>query len=663
MAAQRRPYTGGRETPDEPVKAAWVVLLMIGDGYLPGALVVASSFRRMKTVHDLVCMVTPEISASVRETLLQVYDRVVEVPYIEHSAKQFTSKKQVEMYAGWIDRSFTKWNCLKFTEYDKVIFVDADMVALVNCDDLFEMSAPAATYSNPWAYPWKADRGLNNPYLTCEGKARDCDFPHGSTVPPEAVHVAVKTGSFVGAGGLVLLEPSLSWFDALTTLINSEEVFGANFDTVSGADEVSIALTYANAGVAWTHLHQRYQAIPWKQEWVKNDVRIYHYFGRKPWHMDVAEWPDLNDWWDEANRVVAKFPETRRVFYPTIESVTPLDADLAQLRLTSDVRDLIAGRARMSKRYKRDVSRVWRETDSIVERWLMAMVNSNAREHEWAKVYRPTTLDDDFNNKLAGELVEKKIVDSASDAGALVVTILALVDIRLAAYPRPSNSIATCTDSKISYGSHFAADRTERLTTLVSLQGCDAAVAVALRYAVVVSAGQQWGIPQAHVDHLYDNFGVRNEAFASPLNSRLLGKKGATFCSVFPDTDAVFGAVGEFFEQDFNRGGNWVINPPFVESIMERAANVVVKSLSTDNPVTVFFVIPAWTDSAVYRTLHGSNHRVAELRLDGGSYFYEDPLGKRVRTKASSIYFALSTESPDVQATLAAALNHYAALN
>jgi hypothetical protein len=681
MAAPRRPYMGGNNIPDEPQHMAWVVLLMIGDGYLPGALVVAASLRRLKTAHDIVCMVTPDISETVRVALRQIYDRVVEVPYIEHAAKQFKTKSQVSMYAGWIDRSFTKWNCLTLTEYDKVILLDADMVALTNCDDLFEMTAPAATYSNPWAYPWKTEMCLSNPYISKSvanhsrgggrGRGRGsgncrassaCDFPHGAKVPPAAVLTAVTTGSFVGAGGLVLLEPSVSMFDELIALINSEKVFGKNLDTVSGADEVSIALVYASAGVSWTHLHQRYQAIPWKQDWVKCDIRIYHYFGRKPWHMAVAEWQDLSDWWDEADRIVVKFPLMRSVFYPTVESVTPLDADLTQLRLTNDIRHAIAAHARKSPRYKRDAQRAGSETDSIVERWLMTMVNSQSPPHEWATVYRVSPSGGEYNRKLAGELIERKIVSSPADADAILGEVLKLVELRLAGYPGPTNAAATCTDSKISYGSHFSVDVTARIATLIKMRGCDAAVAVALRYAVVVSAGQQWGLPQQHVDYLYDEFNVRNEAFASPLNARLLGKDGAAFCSVFPDTDAPFGAIGEFFAQDLNRGGNWVINPPFVESIMARAANVVVDSMHADHPVTVFFVIPAWTDSEVYRILHGSQLRIAELHLEGGTYFYEDPLGKRVRTRASSIYFALSTESAAIQSGLKAALDHYAAL-
>lgn len=672
---RRRAYRGGNPNPAPPKKCAWVALLMIGKAYAPGALVVAQSLRNMRTKHDLVCMVTDDVPAETVAQLELVYDRIVKVPYIEHPSRRFESSRQVEYYGGWIDKSFTKWNCLMLTEYDMVIFVDADMVAVANIDDLFDLAPPTATYANAWAYPWQRPGGLANPYLTCvPGKEDTCDLPHGARIPPEKVMEALHIGSFVGGATIVGLAPSREHYEALLKLIKEKEVFGLEYKSTSGADEVSIAVFYAQRGVAWTHMHQRYQAIPWKKNWVDRDIRAFHYIGRKPWDQDPDEWSDLADWWSVAKRLVKKYTQLHEVFFPTFTEVTPLDADATQLRITNDIRSLIMTAARSHKinggRHGRGRGRgagrsyqdFWRETDNILERWLMALVNTPGPAESyvsWAKVYRRSTLEDEFNNKLAGELVEKKLVATPTDAGTLVINILTLVDRRLSRIPRPSGAKASCTEENASYGSHFIAPLNPRLARLIELGGCEPAVAVALRYAVVVSTGQQWGLPQAHVDYLYDEFRVRGEAFASPLNARLLGKPDGKFCSIFPDTDAPFGSIGDFFAvppEEFH-SKNWVVNPPFVEELMTRAARRVTDLVGPEHEQTVFFVIPAWTDSEAYTLLHECPYTVAEVRLNPGEYVYEDAAGERRPTKAASIYFALSTEPLEVLKRLEDALH------
>ena len=318
------PAAGGADSGGDK-KCAWVVLLMGGGSYEPGALVVAQSLKALKTRHDVVCMVTADVPAETRARLKEsaLYDAVVDVPYITQKTRPFTSSHQVEMYGGWIDHSFTKWNCLLLTQYRRVLLVDADIVAMANCDDLFELRPPAACYSNPWAEPHQpspsAREGLLNPYLTpsrgSRGGLRWSDPLHGSRVTGDRIEMAVHTKSFVGWGAMVLLEPSAEKHAALLTMIYAAgAVFGEEYNSISGSDEVSIALLYAREG--WTHIHQRYLAIPWKTDWVSCDIRAYHFHGRKPWNSAPTEWPDLAIWWGVAGRVVADHPTFHRLFYP-----------------------------------------------------------------------------------------------------------------------------------------------------------------------------------------------------------------------------------------------------------------------------------------------------------------------------------------------------------
>lgn len=686
-AAARRPYRGGRREPAPEPRCAWVVLLMIGDAYAPGALVVAHSLRAARTRHPLVCMVTHDVPAETRARLLgepgrPIFDRVVEVPYIRRATRRFASQRQEEMYGSWIDRSFTKWNCLAFVEYERVLFIDADMVVLANCDDLFELPPPAASYSHPWARPWQAQGGICSPYVA-EGGA---DIPHGARVPAALVLDALSGArfggsSYVGGGGLVLLEPSAERFAEYLALVGEGEVYGAQFACTSGGDETSIACLYARAGRDWTNIHQRYSAIPWKTEWVSRDIRVYHYLGRKPWEMSREEWPDLADWWGHADRLVAAHPGLRETFYPTVASVAPLDAECAQLRLTNDLRSYVLSTAKQALRTPAERAAAKREINNLLERWLLTMANApraaegegapvagapRAAEGEaapvaWAALYRRSSLEDPFNNKLAGELVEKRLVRSSTAAGELVARVLAVANSRLGQLPRPTGARLLLDETSLRYGSHFRAPLSPRLRLLIALGGEEATARVAMRYAAVGSAGQQWGLPQAHVDRLYREFGVRNEAFASPLNARLLGKRGARYCSLFPDTDSAFGSCGDFFAPGLPAcDGNWVVNPPFIEELMARAArhveSALIEKLAAGAGQTFFFIIPAWADSEVYSLLHLSPFLAAELLCEPGRYYFEEPDGARVDTRAASIYFALSTEPPASRDLLAGAL-------
>jgi Phosphorylated CTD interacting factor 1 WW domain/Glycosyl transferase family 8 len=635
-------------------KCAWVVLVMRGAAYLPGALVVA---RSLKTKHAKVAMVTDDVPEAARAMLRLVYDRVVEVPYVVQASRRMHGKKQAETYAAWADAAHTKWNALTLTDYAKVILVDADMMFLEDCDELFALRAPAACYSLPWAQPWMPRGGALNPYIAPGA----VDFPHGATVPAATVMAALHQETFVGGGFLVLLKPSAERFEKLIAMLRKKAIYGEDYRTHSGPDEASIAEVYARDGIDWTHIHQRYAAIPWKTDWVATeDARARHYHGRKPWDASPDEFPDLADWWRLTVVLAAEHPELRPVFriggaddsvYRT--GTTPaLDAELATFRLTNDLRALVVSHAKKNGSYHLKKDKVWQEIGSILERWIMAMVNTRAVGDP--PVYRSTTLDDAFNNKLAGELADKRwhIARTADEAAELVEKMLALVDRRIA-MPAQSSALVE-TPTEMSYGA-FRVEVTPRLAMLRKMAGDTATMRVALRYAAVLAGGQQWALPQAHVDQLYE-CGVRGEGFASPLNSRLLGKEGVRLCSVFPDTDAAFGFGGSFFEADL-AGVDWIVNPPFIEDILLRTAQRVIAALVV-SPSTFYVVFPLWEDSAGLRLLRASPVARREQVLQPKEYFYEDSAGNRIYTRAASIYLALSSaKTPDVR-KMEAAMRH-----
>ena len=71
-----------RKTIPRP-RYAFVTLVMCGDDYVKEALTLAWSLRQQKTMHELIVMVTPDVSVSAMKLLRKLYDRVIKVQYIK----------------------------------------------------------------------------------------------------------------------------------------------------------------------------------------------------------------------------------------------------------------------------------------------------------------------------------------------------------------------------------------------------------------------------------------------------------------------------------------------------------------------------------------------------------------------------------------------------
>ena len=635
-----------RPDPPEPANCAWVVLLMNGVSYLPGALVVARTLRDVQTRHALVCMVTQDVPSTARAQLrgtahAPLFDEVVEVPLVSHPTRPFRSKKQAELYGGWIDRSFTKWNCLTLTRYARVLLVDADMAFVANCDDLFALPPPAACYSYPWARPYTRG-GVANHYL-----GHGVDLPHGTRIPARQIFRALRSGSFVGWGALVLLEPSTAMFEGLLASIRAEAVFGAEYNSVSGADEVSIAAFYAGVG-DWTHIHQQYLAIPWKLNWVaRAQTKALHYHGRNPWDMNPDEWPDdLSVWWGVAASLVRGDGMLRPVFYPALATptapalATPALAAAAyrELQLTNDLRGLILGRLP-----RRPDS--WPAASAVLGRWIVAIIDSRpaAPEPAWASIYHRgagatcTALARD----LAGGLGLPP-----ADAEGVATAMLSLIANRLAAPPCTPGAVAY-DGTTLAYGPHFKTAVTPRIKQLIRTHGPEKIVSLAIRQAAL--AGER-GISQALADRLYEKCGVRNEAFASPLDARLSGKEGGAFFSASPDTGAEFGSAGDFFGTDLDFSiypGNWLVYPP-AGSWALRAAHAAIGALGTC-PRSVFFITPD-ADPDVLEALRACPYYAGSR---SGGAILEPPADRGSGGPATLVI--LSTEPPDIRAAVVAA--------
>jgi hypothetical protein len=381
-----------------------------------------------------------------------------------------------------------------------------------------------------------------------------------------------------------------------------------------------------------------YPAAPVCKSNVKFDYNNSSYFNISG-RVTTPFIPKTIEFFGQTDIVTMSIKKEGGVEHSTIVSDENADmsAELAEYKLTNDIQSMIVSKlVNLSRRNRTEIA-------NILERWILTSANT-PKNSGWANVYRPSTINDTANIKMMSELIEKRIMKKDC-ARKIMLTIIKLVNDRIGSVPVDDDLKMVCDKTEIRYGDQYnVLNVTNRLLQLIEHGGCKNTLRVSMRYDTVLSKGQQWGIPQRHVDHLYSTWDVRNEAFASPINSRLFGKKDGRFCSLFPDIDSCFGSIGSFFDVDLDRSGNWVVNPPFIESIMNDSAKVVLAHLACNKSQTFFFIIPAWKDSLTYKSLHESKYNRAELELLGGTYFFEDPSGKKMWTKASSIYFALSND-------------------
>lgn len=134
-----------------------------------------------------------------------------------------------------------------------------------------------------------------------------------------------------------------------------------------------------------------------------------------------------------------------------------------------------------------------------------------------------------------------------------------------------------------------------------------------IRYEPLMSAGYHAALPREVFDVLKSDLNVDCELYASPLNSYL-----PRYCSLFPDTDMVFGSLGNVLYKDlrstlFAHGGSFEVNPPFTEEHLAVTTNIILEMLDTVKyPLRFVVIYPLWKDLWTYDALITSKYNVLQ---------------------------------------------------
>ncbi|TXG79917.1 MAG: hypothetical protein E6R13_09255 [Spirochaetes bacterium] len=161
----------------------------------------------------------------------------------------------------------------------------------------------------------------------------------------------------------------------------------------------------------------------------------------------------------------------------------------------------------------------------------------------------------------------------------------------------------------------------------------------AVEYASFLPKSQQWAIPLEEYKKFVEH-GATIEGFASPFNSQIIRiSPDLKYCSL-SEYDKKFGSLGNFFDQDF---GNKIVivNPPFIEDILEKASRKCINELDKHKSKFIFYG-PAWSDSAFYKLLSESKYKTSQTTLYKNTYYYEDLLNdQKIPARFNSVVFTL----------------------
>jgi alpha-N-acetylglucosamine transferase len=262
--------------PDDlgPDRYAYVTLLMGGEAYLPGCLVVGTALRyHLQSPARLVCLVDDAVSGWARGLLSQLFDAVLEVPRLCAHETSYPEDMLSEAYRC----IYTKLHLFDsaLLPYERVIFVDADLLPLRCFDHLFTLPSPAAVIES--VHPTSQYGYVHHMH----------GVRHGQPVPPSILHVASASDVRGGINaGLLVIHPDRNLFEDMRQRIQRPmSEWGPEHRTLY------------EAGVRYGFPEQHFLQVELQDVWTAIDPRfnsmrvdvphsfgIHWVIGRKPWH-------------------------------------------------------------------------------------------------------------------------------------------------------------------------------------------------------------------------------------------------------------------------------------------------------------------------------------------------------------------------------------------
>lgn len=261
---------------------AYVTLIMLGDRYVPAAIVLAQSLIDLNSQVDRVVLVTPDVSLEARELLSKFYDKVIEVNYV--TVQNWRTKKQT--HRKYLELVFTKFHLFNLTQYKKVLLIDADAIVLKYPDHIFTLDAPAGCflenkdyfiyYDEKGDYKMPPESGIEWYKIYCD------KLTHGNKVPKEftdRVFTDFKNSGI--GGGLMLLEPKVGEFDEIIKDVSRGRMRYLLENKFVWPEQQYLTARYSGK---WTSINPRFFGLQGYPDWTV--LYGLQYGGDKPFMLD-----------------------------------------------------------------------------------------------------------------------------------------------------------------------------------------------------------------------------------------------------------------------------------------------------------------------------------------------------------------------------------------
>lgn len=267
-------------------KNAYVTFIIRNDSFIPGALVFGYALRLQETKHDLVCIVSENVSPRAVSSLELIYDRVIEIPevYVPHDRRH---ERQDRPYL------FSRFNAFRLgkdgdlgTEYDKIIIADCDILPLHNYDSLFEMNAPAGIINEKESNCVTHEDGKyivpDSVYVDGTWVWHDVykEIPHNTLIPKEITERIKTDKTNLGVhSSLCLYEPTMKFYNSIMDDLENEEVQ----KEISTYNWPEMQYMSNKLSGSWFNMDLKYSSF---NGYPEIDV-IYgtHFAGLKPWSI------------------------------------------------------------------------------------------------------------------------------------------------------------------------------------------------------------------------------------------------------------------------------------------------------------------------------------------------------------------------------------------
>ncbi|HTY16628.1 MAG TPA: glycosyltransferase [Myxococcota bacterium] len=268
------PHTFTRVPTDlGPDRYAYAALLMGGEGYLPGCLVVAAALRwHLQTRAALLCLVDDSVPAPAREMLARVYDDVLVVPRLRAHESSYPKELLADAYRD----VYTKLHIFDehLFPHRRVCFVDADLLPIRCFDHLFTLAAPAAVIES-------VDATSQFAYVRHMHGVR-----HGELVPPAILDVSADDDVTGGINaGLIVVEPERARFEDMVARIQRPmSEWGGHHRKLY---DLGIRYGFPEQHFLQVEFQDSWRAIDPRFNSMRTDVPhsfgVHWMIGRKPW--------------------------------------------------------------------------------------------------------------------------------------------------------------------------------------------------------------------------------------------------------------------------------------------------------------------------------------------------------------------------------------------